>query len=144
MYRKILVPIDGSRCSDQAVVEGARLAKLLGSELTLLHAMNVNPVIRDSPYDAEVVLRDLRKEAVEVVGPSKRIAAEAGVEARVDIVDGEPSDEIAKHSEAFDLLVLGSHGKGVVKRALLGSVVQAVLHRVVRPVLVVRCAAAAA
>lgn len=143
MYRKILIPIDGSVCSDQAVGEGARLAKLLGSEVTLLYAMNVNPIVRDSPYDAEVVVRDLRKEALALVARSEKAASDAGVSVKVEIVDGEPIDEIAKRSEAFDLVVMGSHGKGVVKRALLGSVVQAVLHRVLRPVLVVRCAAAA-
>lgn len=142
MYSKILIPIDGSACSDQAVAEGARLAKLLGSSVTLLYAMNANAIVRDSPYDADTVMRDLRQEAAALVAPSQKIAAAAGVDADVMIADGEPIEEIARRSEGFDLLVIGSHGKGVVKRALMGSVAQAILHRVVRPVLVVRCASA--
>lgn len=143
MYRRILIPIDGSACSAQAVAEGVRLAKELGSEVTLLHALNVNPIVRDSPYEAEAVMRDVRHEAAALVEPSRRIAAESGIDARVELADGEPADEIARRSEAFDLVVIGSHGKGVVERALLGSIAQAVLHRVLRPVLVVRCAAPA-
>lgn len=143
MYRKILIPIDGSPCSDQAVTEGARLAKLLGGAVTLLYAMDANAIVRDSPYDADAVMRDLRQEAAALVATSKQIATSAGVDAEVVIAEGEPIEEIARRSEAFDLLVIGSHGKGVVKRALMGSVTQAILHRVVRPVLVVRCAAAA-
>lgn len=143
MYRKILVPIDGSACSDEAVAEGAKLAKSLGSEVTLLYAMDVNPMIRDSPYSADVVVDALRKEAQSTIEPARRAARELGVEPRVEIVEGEPSVEIARRSETFDLVVMGSHGKGVVKRALFGSVAQAVLHRVHRPVLVVRCSQAA-
>ena len=58
--------------------------------------------------------------------------------ATVDPVEGTTVDEIVRRALEFDLVVVGSHGKGILKQIFVGSVAAAVLQRVTCPVLVVR------
>lgn len=68
-----------------------------------------------------------------------RDAAErAGVEADTELVEGFPADVILERSAHFDLVVLGSHGKGLWERLTVGSVTHAVLRRITCPLLIVR------
>jgi nucleotide-binding universal stress UspA family protein len=72
-----------------------------------------------------------------------RVARDAGVEADVVIVSGDPADEIVVYADTIDagLIVVGSRGHNAVTSALVGSVSRGVLHEARRPVLVARSAA---
>jgi nucleotide-binding universal stress UspA family protein len=59
------------------------------------------------------------------------------VRADAELIEGGPVEVIVKRAPDFDLVVMGSHGKGLWKRLAVGSVSQAVLHRITRPLLVV-------
>lgn len=59
------------------------------------------------------------------------------VEVTEVVATGHPADVLAEHAERADLVVIGGRGHGVVTSTLLGSVAQAVLHRVARPIAVV-------
>ena len=67
-------------------------------------------------------------------------AAQLGIPASDRVAHGDPGTVICQVAgeEAFDLIVLGSHGSGVIKRVLLGSVSHHVLHHAPCPVLVIR------
>ncbi len=73
-----------------------------------------------------------RKELADQKEPLKWVAA-------IDIVEGEPAIEILKKAEDLkcDLIILGSHGKGKVAHAFLGSVAEKVLQRTDRPVYII-------
>ena len=71
------------------------------------------------------------------------LAAEADVDARAELLRGDPVDEIVAFADSFeaDLIVVGSRGHGALASALLGSVSRGILSETRRPVVVVRGAA---
>ena len=73
-----------------------------------------------------------------------RTVGALGITAQARLLQGDPADALCQEAAAaqVDLIVVGSHGSGVLRRALLGSVSHAVLHHAPCPVLVVREAAA--
>jgi len=70
----------------------------------------------------------------------QRTAAALGRAAEQLVLHGDPAAEICRQAEegGYDLVAIGSHGSGVVKRVLLGSVSHHVLHHAPCPVLVIR------
>jgi nucleotide-binding universal stress UspA family protein len=60
------------------------------------------------------------------------------VQAEAELVTGSPADEIVRRSADSDLLVMGSEGKGLLRRLTVGSVTESVLRRTMCPLLVVR------
>ncbi len=59
--------------------------------------------------------------------------------ASIDVVFGDPAEEILKkaHHPGCDIVILGSHGKGLITHAFLGSVSEKVLHRIRKPVFII-------
>lgn len=139
--KKILVAVDGSDASMKGVKTAYGLAEKLGSELTLVYVVPLVMLPGDAPW---VPIDDINtsglkqgeqalKEAVSAMGPSP-------VKVSTRAVLGSPAETLVElaHAEGFDLVVVGSTGKGAVKRVLLGSVADRLVHTCERPVLVVR------
>jgi nucleotide-binding universal stress UspA family protein len=137
MYQQILVPTDGSACAEAAIAAALPLAKQLGSDVAFLYVMNTVPVVREGVVNFEEALEVLRVQGRTIMDRAMLAAESAGVRARGELMEGIPELVIVREAEAFDLVVMGSHGKGVLRRVLLGSVTQAVLHRIRTPLLVV-------
>ena len=113
--REILFPTDFSEVARQAGQTGADLARHFGARLHVLHV--VGPT--SDPAPASSALRD----AVEALGVSLR-----SVETTAS---GSAAREIVAYgaSHRIDLIVIGTHGRTGVSRALLGSVAEAVVRR---------------
>lgn len=83
---------------------------------------------------------DLRRRAEEVVERARRLCAASSVEGVVEVVEGEPRivlcNAIDKHRA--DMLVVGSHGYGAIKRAFLGSVSDYCAHHAHCSVMIVK------
>ncbi len=139
VYTKILVPTDGSPCSDRAIDEAVNLALPLGAEVRFLCVVDVLSVMRDGLVNAGESVDAMRAEAREAVARGEEAARRVSVAARGEVIDGAPAEEIVREAAGADLVVLGSHGKGLLKQLVLGSVTQVVLLRADRPVLVVNC-----
>jgi len=122
---RILVPLDGSLVSEQAVSCAADIARRTGADLRLVH------VEGETLHESLPVSypKDLLNQSL-LTGVS--------VEARV--LSGVPADAVLGEAGAFDasLLVLTSRGRGGVNRAVLGSVADRVIRRSEVPVLLVR------
>ena len=120
--RKILIATDGSPASREAIAFGLELAQEHAAEVTFVHVDRIDEVDRRPLEDALA------------------LAAEQDVDAKAELLAGEPVDEIVAYADSLDadLIVLGSRGRGAVATALLGSVSRGVLHEAHRPVLVVR------
>ena len=147
MYRKILVPTDGSRLSDHAVKEAARLAQALNAKLVLFHALpsTQQPIYSEGGSAMLVSAQRARKAAASrarrILAAAAKKAEAAGVPASRDYATGvSPHDAIvaAAQKHHCDLIVMASHGRRGLSRYLLGSETQAVLPRARVPVLVVR------
>jgi nucleotide-binding universal stress UspA family protein len=139
MYNKILIAFDGSEPSLRAVEHAAELAKTYKSEkVTLFEAIhNVpmnDPMFIVHYYQVEDEENQLTFE------PAKKILNDKGVAFDVKILHGDPGTLITKiaNEEKYDLIVVGGTGKGLIKKAILGSVSSHVTTTAKCPVLVVK------
>ena len=151
---KILLATDGSPCSELAVDEIARRPFPDGSELRVISVIvppdppTIDPLQAAAYYTEEFVKRQ-REHAQEAVDQALSKLRE-GEESRKlhvtsEVLNGSAKGEIIEEAERFnaDLIVVGSHGYGVVKRFWLGSVSQALALHAPCSVEIVRCRSAA-
>jgi nucleotide-binding universal stress UspA family protein len=140
---RILVPTDFSAGSERAWAEARRLAARLGAELVLVHVLVETPLYSEGPFTmkrARDVFDAARAWAVKALGEWTATAAGAGISARWVLRTGVPYKEIvgAAARERADLIVIGTHGRGGLDRALLGSVADRVIRLAPCPVVTVR------
>ena len=147
MYKKILVPTDGSALSQKAVKAAIRMAAETGASLVALHVVPRYPV---SYFEGSVAMTPealARTEKAwadhgrQLVDGVVRDAAKAGVEATPVVVTSDlAADAIEKAAKKHkcDLIAMASHGRRGLKRLLLGSETQHVLTHSEFPVLVLR------
>ena len=135
--------VDGSRFAERALEVAIDLAKRYDSELTILavapvHAPFVTPT---EPWVPTEIPESEAKAYREVVEQAVRSSHSAGIASVTGLcLEGIVTDEIIGFVEQHptDLLVLGSRGRSMAKRLLLGSVSDAVSHHVNCPVMLVR------
>jgi nucleotide-binding universal stress UspA family protein len=147
MYKRILVPTDGSALSKKAVRSAVDLAASVGAELVALHVVPRYPT---SYFEGAVVLAPKELARVEkawtdngqlLADAAVKVATSAGVTARSVVVRSDLiADAIlsAARKHKCDLVVMASHGRKGIKRLLLGSETQHVLTQGQVPVLVLR------
>lgn len=145
MYRRLLVPLDGSALAEKALAHAQELARLFGSELILLRVVV-------SPYT--LVAPDLILAGADPDLPALRANAEAylrsvasrlegqGVTVRTVVCDGPVAETILDQAQAqdADLIVMSTHGRSGVRRWVYGSVAERVLQGAACPVLLIRAA----
>jgi nucleotide-binding universal stress UspA family protein len=141
MYDRILVPTDGSDCSDAAVTHAIDLAAQYDAELHVLFVADT----RDAGHGAPAISADQLERAMSDHGEevtsrvAERTRAE-GVETVTAVRSGIPDDEIRAYAEdeGCDLVVMGTHGRTGIERYLLGSVTERTVRQSPVPVLTVR------
>lgn len=131
LSKKIVVAIDGSPQSDKAAEEAVRLASISGTKFkSKLYAVMVLPSMKtpsftdffpDKPATEMPGWQEKRDRLFYVV---EKVAAEAGVDLESMVIYGDPAEELMLLAEekSCDVIVVGSSGKGRMKRTLLGSV----------------------
>jgi nucleotide-binding universal stress UspA family protein len=131
-----LLPTDFSPGTDSVIAWAKELGRAFGAEVTIMHALNTTPVVRAiGPQDAKNALAATRRDAHAEL---ERLASEVGC-GRTILVDGAPEETIAQvGGREADLIVMGTHGRSGINRALLGSVAESVMRRSLVPVLTVR------
>lgn len=140
MYRRILLPTDGSACSERAVAHGLELARRMGAEVTVLHAIE-NPM---QGYAAEglaylpQIHEEMQRAGEELLARWQERAEEAGVMVRTRLVEAMPADAVHEAEAEHDLVVMGTHGRRGLSRWMFGSVAEAALRRAGVPYLLVR------
>ncbi|MFQ5815319.1 MAG: universal stress protein [Candidatus Hydrothermarchaeaceae archaeon] len=138
---KILVGTDGSTCSEKAIEFASRLAIMTSSSLTLLHVIPMVPSMEEEII--ELIKEELG--SPEDIGQQYlergiEISKKHGVKAEKKLLTGHPAEEILDEAERgkYELIVVGSTGKGMINELLLGSVSSELVHHAKVPVLVVR------
>ena len=144
MYERILVAVDGSDTSLQALSQAVDLAMMFGSELTLLSVIDklklpfsagYGPGARESH---ERLVRSVLESLHDVTVELRESHPALSIDPRVE--EGRPAKIIAEiaEEENFDLIVMGSQGFGLIAGWFLGSVSNEVVNSSTKPLLVVK------
>jgi nucleotide-binding universal stress UspA family protein len=142
--RRILVPIDFSPPSRDALVYAAALADKVGAELILLHVVQDLAVfLPDAVTVTPVALPPVEQLTAAVREGLTRFLRESQLEGRQvqeEVREGSPHAEIVTFAAeaGIDLIVMGTHGRGGLRHMLLGSVTEKVVRSAPCPVLTVR------
>ena len=141
MYKKILIPTDGSKTAAAAIYHGVGLAKGLGAKVYGLYVIDIS-AFAGIPTEAiwESMRGLLEEEGKRALATVERTAKAQGVQYELIIREGIPSEDIAKvaEDEGTDLIVVGTAGRTGLNRFLLGSVAEKVIKIAPCPVMVVR------
>ncbi|HEX7439463.1 MAG TPA: universal stress protein [Caldimonas sp.] len=144
MFKRILVPTDGSEITGRAVAAALGLAKALGTEVFTLCVKEPFPygaVAEMQPTPPQEFFDAQERIATRRVAAVAEACATAGVPCQTMTVEAlHPWEAIIDHAKRMecDLLVMASHGRRGVSALLLGSETQKVLTHSKIPVLVVR------
>jgi nucleotide-binding universal stress UspA family protein len=145
MYKKILVPIDGSECSLRGLDEAVKLAKESGAAVRLVHA--VNEFFLDTGYGVPFVTPELidtlRKGGQTILDTAASKVREAGINAETVLLDRigtRVADLILDQAKVWpaDLIAIGTHGRRGLSRLAMGSDAEMVVRAATIPVLLVR------
>lgn len=135
--KRILIATDGSADARDAVEYGLDLARTGHASATVVYVRRApRPLVGDPFYQRE--LTEGMHRADDAVGQALSVAADFGVEADAEILEGDPATRIIEFARIreVDLIVLGSRNRGPLLAALLGSVSKDVVAHADRPVLV--------
>lgn len=145
-YHQILVPVDGSPTSENALDEAIRLAQLSGARLQLLHvvdALGYATGFEPAMNYVNDIIPLMRVAGEKLLAQDRGKALERGVDADCVLVDetlGRLCDHVVEQAlrTKADLIVVGSHGRRGLGRVLLGSDAEQIVRHAPVPVLVVR------
>lgn len=145
-YRRILVPVDGSRASNLGLREAIRLAKGQRARVQLVHVADQHYVLM-SGMEAGVRIDDLMK-SIEQAGRRILRNAEAVVKRNglscssvlLETMTGPAADPIVRQARKWraQLIVIGTHGRRGLKRVVMGSDAEQIVRTSPVPVMLVR------
>jgi len=122
LYMNILVPLDGSKYSEKALLHACDMAKNNQSRLILLYV--VEKLISINPLDRKAYLEMLRKVGNDVLVKGKKAALKQGIDSKIVIKEGNIANEIIElaKKEQCNLIIVGNKGLGATARFFLGSI----------------------
>jgi nucleotide-binding universal stress UspA family protein len=141
MYKKILVPLDGSELAKKALDEAEKLAKTFDSEIILIQVVHFLPIYGSPELVTPLIVDEKQKESAEKYltnlteelkkrGLKATCVVRTGQQVAVEIID------FAKES-GIELIVMCTHGRSGITRWVLGSVAHKVLTRAETPILLI-------
>ncbi|WP_227376291.1 universal stress protein [Haladaptatus halobius] len=142
MFDRILIPTDGSDPAKPAVEMALNLAKVHNATLHILYIVD-QPVsvsgMGEGFSGLDDLLDALEKRGQQATKAIVEQARERDIETTAAVRRGNPHDDILTYAEEYDIdvIVMGTHGRTGVKRALLGSVTENVVRHSEIPVLTV-------
>jgi nucleotide-binding universal stress UspA family protein len=142
MYKKILVPLDGSELAKMALDQAEKLAKTFDAEIILFQVVPFMPIYGSPELVTPLIVDEKQKEAAEKYllnlgdelkkrGLRAAATVRTGQQVAVEIID------FAKES-GVDLIIMCTHGRSGISRWVMGSVALKVLTRAETPILLIR------
>ena len=149
MYRKILVPLDGSQLAEKVLPPVTSLAEGAGAEVALLSVLQFTLGVSGSrleaiPEAAAERKAALRAEAMVYLEKVRRDLEDQGVTAHSVVLEGDVASEIITYAEqtGCDVIAMATHGRSGIDRFVMGSIAEKIVRGTVKPVLLVRALAA--
>ena len=143
MYRNVMVPVDGSPFSREAVVQGLRIASQSGAALHLVR-VSVAPAVLATPealaFEASAMGEVHSAELSELYGIAAECRAHAGITVSASVERGPVVDALIGYARRhrIDLIVMRSHARSGIARVWFGSIADGLIRESGIPVLVVR------
>lgn len=144
MYKTILVPLDGSKRAEAILPHVEELAHRYDAKVVFVRVLEPIPYVA-GPEGTPIMLREQeleqrRRDAEEYVKARQGQLREKGIDSRGLVFQGPVVEAItnAAEREGADLIAIASHGRSGLSQCFYGSVAAGVLHRVDRPLLVIR------
>jgi nucleotide-binding universal stress UspA family protein len=147
MYKRILVPLDGSPTSRLGLEHAIGLAQALRARLRLINVVDELSVIPAvdayAAVDLAAMIAALKEGGQQILDESAALAKKQGVEVEEQLVESQGqhvSNFIVREAKDWgaDLISMGTHGRRGISKLLLGSDAERVLHEATVPVLLVR------
>jgi len=144
MYRRVLIPLDRSDCSQSALTHGLELARDQGAEVRVIHVIDTHSLYTFESVDVEPIEAAWHQAGKDLLDRALARAREVGVAAVSASLVGTagrrvPSVIVAECERwSADLILMGTHGRHGIEHALLGSVAEGVVRAAPVPVLLIR------
>jgi nucleotide-binding universal stress UspA family protein len=127
-FKRILVPLDGSQLSEEALPHARRLARVFDAQVVLLHVLRTQPSAVEACADSV----DWRLHRLEILSYLKRLAeqfSQQGIETKYHTTEGRPAEQVVEFAceNDIDLMVLSAYGWGGVTQFPFGSTVHKIL-----------------
>lgn len=137
MFKKILVPLDGSQLAEGILPRVEWLAKIHDGEVTLLRVALAHTFPGMDPVQHQV---NVVREAEEYLAKMEANLKSAGVKVKSAVRYGNDAQEIVEHAKDrdFDLIAMSTHGRTGLAQFVLGSVASKVIHTSPVPILLCR------
>ena len=135
-FKKILVPLDGSKNSERGLKKAIQLASQSDGVLTGLFVIPPLPVT--GLHSLSSIRKKQKNEANRVLSQAKNQVEQNGIRFNSRVATGDAGSQIARLADAHDVTVIGSRGRGAAKSLFFGSTSNYVLHQAKRPVLIVK------
>ncbi len=143
MYKKILVPLDGSKLAEEALPHAKDLAHQSDGQVTLLTVVqSIVPMVTPDmvSIDTGPIIARMKEQAEQYLAHlTQKIGEEAKIKAVV-LEDTTIADAIVSYADSanIDLIVMSTHGRSGISRWMYGSVADRVLRAAHCPVLLIR------
>ncbi len=141
IYKKILVPTDGSEVSYEASKHAIEIAKLMNSKIYTIYVIDIVPFMGLPTEGLWESMRELlEEEGKEAIKNIEEECKKNNIDVHSDILEGSPANEIVNYAKQkkIDLIVIGTTGKTGLDAILLGSVADKVSKKSHCPVLLVK------
>ena len=144
MFKKILVPTDGSSLAHKAADIAAELAQSQGAQVIGVYVIDPFPFIGVGDASAiglQAYMSEVQASAGQALADVRKLCEARGVAFAGDTIErGSPYEGILEtaKAEGCDVIVMGSHGRKGVEALILGSVAQKVLTHAKVPVMVIK------
>lgn len=145
MYKRIVVPLDGSDLARHALTDAAEIARLSRAPIHLVRVIDLTQLDRYGLYGfggGGAAFQSLVDEEVEAAAADlEKIATDLrnqGLMVTTEVRRGGVVFELQQVAQPGDLYVIASHGRGGISRWFLGSVAEELVRRSVVPILIVR------
>ena len=121
-FKKILVPLDGSKFSEKALQRACEMVKALDAQIILLYVVEKSPTL--NILDRNEYLELLRKFGNNTLKKANEVVLKKGINTKLILKEGNIVTEIEKivKTKKCDLIIVGNKGLGPITRLLLGSV----------------------
>jgi len=145
MYKRIMVPTDGSDTADAGLREACKLAKQLGAQLRAIYVVDELLTLSSEFYGTvfDDITDSLRKAGRSILAHAETVAGEQELKIETELLEsiGTPAGElIVKAAEEWraDLIVCGTHGRRGLRRIVMGSDAEYIVRSSPVPVLLIR------